>query len=99
MPIRKTIIPLVLLLATFTGACTEQVRLAPIPPVQLPREVKVPVLVPLPEEMTATCAPAPVPAGGLNTDADGALQTAREKVRADCAEGKLKTIRQAQPAS
>lgn len=93
---RKMPIALALLLVIFTAACTQRPALAPIPPPVLPLEVKVPVLVPLPMGLTSPCAPA-TPLAPINTDADGAIQTAREKVRADCAEGKLKAIREAQP--
>lgn len=86
-----------LLLALSIAGCTGQTPLASIPSPLLPLEVKVPVLVRLPFDMTRPCEPAAVLDGGINTDADGAIMAAREHVAALCNASKLAAIQAAQP--
>lgn len=95
--IRIRCIASALLLALSTAACTARAPLASIPSPLLPTEVKVPVLVALPFDMTQPCEPAAVLDGGINTDVDGSIMTAREHVTALCNARKLKAIEQAQP--
>jgi hypothetical protein len=92
MLIRKTFGLSLLLLAMPIAACTARPQLAPIPSVQLPTEVLMPVWTPPSEAATTPCAAAALPADGINTDLDGAIMTAREKVRADCNAAKLEAL-------
>jgi hypothetical protein len=52
----------------------------------------VPVWTPPSQEAVTPCAAATLPADGINTDLDGAIMTAREKVRADCNARKLEAL-------
>lgn len=64
---------------------------------QLPTEVLMPVWTAPSKEAVTPCPQAEIPADGINTDLDGAIMTAREKVRADCNAAKLEALGDGEP--